>query len=142
MSIFEKYFDETKFVKISHCVLLQKKKRESCGQIPDTHTHLYTAPKVFFWVKRVRSERIFSINWAPFFYRQEKNKKNPDSRGAASLGRSPKKRARQPTCTPQWNESLYGVEICLFVWFLSKEGPLWANFQHQLSAFFLPARKE
>ena len=73
-SILVKYFDETKFVKISHCVLVAKKVR---GRVADRfQTHTYTLIH----------------------------------------------------CT----KSLF---------FLSKEGPLLANFQHQLSALFFTGKK-
>ena len=120
-----------------HTVSCCKKRRGRVADRFQTHTHtlIHCTKSLFFWVKRVRSERIFSINWAPFFYRQEKNKKKSDSRGAASLGRSPKKRARQPTCTPQLNESLYKVEMCLF-----KLG--YRQFWASTERLFLLARKE
>ena len=56
------------------------KERRSCGQIPDTHTHTLHQTETYM-SKRVRSERVFSINWAPFFPATH-TKKN-GSRGAA-----------------------------------------------------------
>ena len=136
-----------KYHTVSCC---KKKKRESCGQIPDTHTLIHCTKSLFFLSKEGPLWANFQHQLSAFFFTGKKRiKKKSDSRGAASLGRSPKKRARQPTCTVQWNESLYGVKICLFVWpwvqalWLSLMPPwvLLANFEHQPSTFLM-ARKD